>query len=130
MVVEFETFSDLFGFGAFPFCLCTHAIMIFLLCMMSAFSLLFPVLLPMFAVMKRPCRYCVLARFFSRSHLCCGSPSHTGTFGRGRDFLALYFLLALSIIYVWSFYDRLAPYANPPLLCQCSVLNIYNYNIS
>ena len=80
--------------------------MIFLLCMMSAISLLFPVILPMFAVIKRTCRYCVLARFFIRSRLCCGSPSHTGTFGRERgrslegDFLAFDFILALSIIYV------------------------------
>ena len=93
MVVEFETFPDLFGFAAFPFCL--HAIMIFLLCMMYAISLLFPVILPMFAVMKRTCRYCVLARYVIRSRLCCGSPSHTGTFGRERgrslegDFLVL-----------------------------------------
>ena len=69
--------------------------MIFRLCMMYAIFLLFPVILPMFAVIKRTCRYCVLARFFIRSHLCCGSPSHTGTFGRGRgrslegDFLSL-----------------------------------------
>ena len=63
--------------------------------MMSAISLLFPVILPMFAVMKRTCRFCVLARFFIRIRLCCGSPSHAGTFGRvgGRslegDFPAL-----------------------------------------
>ena len=37
----------------------------------------------------------MLVRFFIRSRLCCGSPSHTGTFGLGRgrslegDFLAL-----------------------------------------
>ena len=79
----------------FHFVSCTHAILIFLLCMMSAISLLFPVILPMFAVVKRTCRFCVLARFFIRSRLCRGSPSHSGTFGRVRgrslegDFLAL-----------------------------------------
>ena len=106
MVVEFETFTISLALLPFHVVSCTHATMIFLLCMMSAISLLFPVILPMFAVMKRTCRFCVLARFFIRSLLCCGSPSHTGTFGRGRgrslegDFLSLDFLLALSIIYV------------------------------
>ena len=101
MVVELETFPISLALLPSGVVSCTHAIMILLLSIMSAISLRFPVLLPMFAVTKRTCRYCVLGRFFIRSRLCCGSHSRTRTFGRGRGRSPSYEFV--ETMHVWQF---------------------------